>query len=53
MLIAVRHDAFASLNAEKIGAFYNEKHKTKILADLKGMFDKEDFPAPAYAYWRL
>ncbi|MBP3736303.1 MAG: nucleotide sugar dehydrogenase [Lachnospiraceae bacterium] len=53
LLIAVMHREFAALTPEKIAAYYNPKHKTKILADIKGIFDRGDFAAPAFDYWRL
>ena len=47
------HSDFASLTPEKIASFYNPKHRTKVLADIKGIFDRRDYPAPEFDYWRL
>ena len=53
VLIAVKHHAFEALTPDDIAAFYAKERETKILVDLKGMFQKEDFGAPAFSYWRL
>ena len=53
VLIAVKHKEFADFTPEKIAAFYNPKHTTKVFVDLKGMFERASFPAPAWDYWRL
>ena len=53
VLVAVKHSAFESLSKEDISSFFAKERETKILVDLKGMFRKEDFKAPAFSYWRL
>lgn len=53
VICAVSHEVFKGYGREKLDAFYNPANKTRILADLKGMYHREDFAAPAYAYWRL
>ncbi|MCI2048593.1 MAG: nucleotide sugar dehydrogenase [Lachnospiraceae bacterium] len=53
VLIAVKHKEFEDLTPEKIAAFYDPKYKTRVLVDLKGMFDRKDFAEPDWKYWRL
>ncbi len=53
VLIAVKHREFENWGAEDIAKFYNPEHKTKVFVDLKGIFDKRDYPAPEWDYWRL
>ncbi len=52
-MIAVQHSDFTGLKSEDIAKFFNAKHGTKVFFDLKGMFKKEEFPAPAWDYWRM
>ena len=53
LLIAVKHNAFRTLDKETISAMFRSGQKTKVLADLKGMLDRSDYPQPEFAYWRL
>lgn len=53
VIIAVRHKEFVDWKPEDIAKFYNPAHKTKVLSDLKGMFDREDYKEPEWDYWRL
>lgn len=53
VVIAVAHDAFLKLSKEQIGAFYNHDHKQKVLLDIKGLLNREDYTTEDYLYWRL
>lgn len=53
VLVAVSHDAFRALGKEEIEAFYDKERRTKVFFDLKGMYHREDFASPAWAYWRM
>ena len=53
VLMAVKHKEFEHFTSEDIAKFYNPEHKTKIFADLKGIFDKKEYSAPEWDYWRL
>ena len=53
VLIAVQHKEFAHYTPQDIAKFYNPAHQTKVFVDLKGIFNKDDYPAPAFDYWRL
>ena len=53
VVVAVAHDSFRELSRKKMDALYRKGAKTKVLVDLKGLYDAEDFAAPKYAYWRL
>ncbi len=52
VVIAVAHSEFLELSREEIGAFFNPAHKVKVLMDIKGLLDKEDYRED-YLYWRL
>ncbi len=52
VVIAVAHDRFLELSKEEIAAFFRPEHKTKVLMDIKGLLDKNDYQ-DGYLYWRL
>lgn len=53
VIIAVAHDRFLSLSKDDINSFYNPKHKQKVLMDIKGLLNKEEYMTEDYLYWRL
>lgn len=53
VIFAVSHDQFAAYDRAKVSAMFNKDNKVKVLADLKGMFDKADYSDAEYLYWRL
>ena len=53
VIVAVKHDEFLKISRDDIGAMYAPEHRTKVFADLKGLFDRNDFKEPEYVYWRL
>ncbi len=50
-VFAVAHDEFKKYVIEDINGFL--KDEKKILVDIKGIFDKEEFEKAGYIYWRL
>ncbi|MCR5798958.1 MAG: nucleotide sugar dehydrogenase [Lachnospiraceae bacterium] len=52
VIVAVAHDEFKKLGRSDIDAFFNGSNKIKVLADIKGLYNKDDF-ADGYSYWRL
>ncbi len=53
VIVAVAHDDFASYTPEDIAKFYNPAHETKVFMDIKGIYNKDNFKAPEFDYWRL
>lgn len=53
VIIAVAHDEFLKLNKSDIDSFFNKDNKVKVLADIKGLFDKSEYESEDYIYWRL
>lgn len=53
VVIAVKHKEFEAFTPDQIEKLYNKAHKTKILMDIKGIFNKSDFLKPDWIYWRL
>lgn len=52
IIIAVPHNEFRTITKDKIDAFYKHGEK-KVLLDIKGLFDRKEFEAAGYLYWRL
>ena len=53
IVVAVEHEDFLNFKPEDIAKFYNANHHTKVLVDIKGVFNKDEFNAPEWDYWRL
>ena len=53
VIVAVSHEQFLSLDKEKISSFYNTKHEKKVLMDIKGLFNREEYLTEDFIYWRL
>ena len=53
VIIAVAHKEFSGLDKETIGQFYHTKHEKKVLMDLKGLLDRNEYLTEDYIYWRL
>lgn len=53
VIIAVAHKEFSGLDKKTIGQFYHTKHEKKVLMDLKGLLDRNEYLTQDYIYWRL
>lgn len=53
VVIAVAHKQFLNLSKEDINSFFNPKHECKVLMDIKGLLDRQQFMTKDYLYWRL
>ena len=53
VIVAVAHDAFKNLGKADFDKFYKAGNTKKVLADIKGLLDKEVYMTPDYQYWRL
>ena len=53
VIIAVSHKEFLELHRDDISAFYSPKHKRKVLMDLKGVLNRQEYLTDDYLYWRL
>ena len=53
VIIAVAHKQFLNLSKEDINNFFNPKHECKVLMDIKGLLDRQQFMTKDYLYWRL
>ena len=52
VIIAVAHDQYRNITMEQIDAMYAPNVK-KVLIDVKGILNKNDYKAAGYLYWRL
>ena len=53
VLVAVDHDDFKEYSVEDIKAMYSDKNENKILFDVKGIYDNDEFEKAGFNYWRL
>ncbi len=55
VIIAVAHDEFRSLSWEEIAQMYKEDMplSSRVLIDVKGIFDRNQAKGLGYRYWRL
>ena len=53
VVVAVAHDAFLKITKEDIDGFFNPNNAKKVLADIKGLYNKDTFSGDDYSYWRL
>ncbi len=51
VILAVAHEAFASLTMTQVNAFFGKGKK--VLFDVKGLFDRRSYEEAGYCYWRL
>ncbi len=51
LIIAVAHEEFKSYNTNFYDALYS--NGSKVLLDIKGIYDKKAYEKHGYAYWRL
>ncbi len=52
VIVAVAHSEFLELSKAEIAGFFHEKHREKVLMDIKGLFNKDEY-GEGYLYWRL
>ena len=50
VVLAVGHECFKEYSIDKMNSLYGDK---KILIDVKGLMDREEYVNAGYVYWRL
>lgn len=53
VVLAVSHKEYEGISMEQIASMYAENGKQNVLADIKGMLDRDAFEKAGYLYWRL
>ncbi len=51
VILAVAHDEFIGLKMEEVNRLFGEGGR--VLLDVKGLFDRKEYEAVGYHYWRL
>ena len=51
IVLAVAHDQFAKLTEKDVAKLFGKGRK--VLIDVKGVFNRDEYEAKGYAYWRL
>lgn len=53
IIIAVAHDEFMRISQEDMAGFFNPANKIRVLADIKGIYNRKIYSDENYVYWRL
>ena len=54
VILAVAHDAFANLKQTDFDKMFASADNTKrVLLDIKGLLDRDEYEKAGYNYWRL
>lgn len=54
VIFAVAHNEFAGMSPERVNAlFKNKPNDEKLIFDVKGIFNREEFEKAGFIYWRL
>ncbi len=54
IILAVGHDIFKQINRDELDLLYRKDSQQKrILLDIKGLFNKNEYEQAGYLYWRL
>lgn len=53
IIIAVAHDEFMRISQEDMAGFFNPANKIRVLADIKGIYNRKMYSDENYVYWRL
>ena len=53
VIVAVAHEEFKKLGRTDLDKFYKNGNARKVLVDIKGVLNKEEYMTKDYLYWRL
>ena len=53
VIIAVAHKQFMEFTKDKVSSFYDAGHAQKVLMDIKGVLNRQDYMTEDFLYWRL
>lgn len=53
VILAVAHKEFMELSESEISAWFKSSNDDKVLLDIKGVLDRNEYEAKEYKYWRL
>lgn len=53
IVLAVSHQEFLDYTPEDWNKYYKEQLACKLIADIKGIYNKKEYEEKGYSYWRL
>ncbi len=53
VILAVAHDSFGSLTKNEMDGFFAQNGSKKVLVDIKGLLNRNEYETEDYLYWRL
>ncbi len=53
VIVSVAHTKFLHLTREEISVMFKQNLRKKVLMDIKGLYEREEFMTEDYIYWRL
>lgn len=53
IIVAVSHDEFLSLSKSDFDKMFNSNNATRVMVDIKGLYNREEYQNGGYIYWRL
>ena len=54
VILAVSHKEFAKISMRQLDAMFKKgKNRKKVIVDVKGVLDKDEYVSAGYNYWRL
>lgn len=53
VIFAVAHEEFKKYDKASIATMYSAERNPKVLMDIKGVFDKQEYMGDDFLYWRL
>lgn len=53
VIVAVAHEEFMKIDKNTMDSFFNKENEVKVIADIKGIYEREEYTQEGYSYWRL
>ena len=53
VILAVSHKEYEGITIDEIDGLFNQMNKVKVLSDIKGILNKNEYEQAGYLYWRL
>jgi len=53
VILAVAHDEYSHLTQAELDQLFNKKNDKKVLSDIKGILNRNEYEQSGYLYWRL
>lgn len=53
LIMAVAHEEYYGFTPQMLAGYYKKETPFKLIADIKGMYNKKEFEEKGYSYWRL